>query len=165
MTGYTLRPLTPADAGLVGRHRAAMLLGMGTLREAEAPRMVALAEAFVRGLLLDGSYVGFATAPERDPARVVGGAGVWLRPSWPWVRDGGVTPAGLSGLVLNVFVEPAHRRRGLARALMLAVEAACADRGVAKLTLHASDMGRPVYESLGYEPSNEMRLPGPPRRR
>ena len=26
------------------------------------------------------------------------------------------------------------------------------------VTLHASDKGRPLYESLGFEPTNEMRL-------
>jgi len=34
----------------------------------------------------------------------------------------------------------------------------CKREGLARVTLHASDQGRHLYESLGFEPSNEMRL-------
>jgi hypothetical protein len=32
------------------------------------------------------------------------------------------------------------------------------DRGYPWMTLHASHMGRPVYEKLGWEATNEMRI-------
>jgi hypothetical protein len=31
-------------------------------------------------------------------------------------------------------------------------------RGLGALALHASEEGRPLYETLGYEPTNEMRV-------
>jgi len=34
----------------------------------------------------------------------------------------------------------------------------CKQQGLARLTLHASEDGRRLYESLGFEPSNEMQL-------
>jgi hypothetical protein len=34
----------------------------------------------------------------------------------------------------------------------------CLRAGFARITLHASEDGRHLYESLGFEPSNEMRL-------
>ena len=34
----------------------------------------------------------------------------------------------------------------------------CQREGFNRVTLHASDQGRRLYESLGFEPSNEMRL-------
>ena len=34
----------------------------------------------------------------------------------------------------------------------------CREQGFATLYLHASDAGRPLYEQLGFEPTNEMRL-------
>jgi hypothetical protein len=34
----------------------------------------------------------------------------------------------------------------------------CRTQGFMNVTLHASDKGRPLYESLGFEPTNEMRL-------
>jgi GNAT superfamily N-acetyltransferase len=34
----------------------------------------------------------------------------------------------------------------------------CRDRGIRRLTLHASGEGRPLYERFGFRPTNEMRL-------
>ena len=34
----------------------------------------------------------------------------------------------------------------------------CKKEGFARVTLHASELGRPLYESLGFEPNNEMTL-------
>jgi hypothetical protein len=34
----------------------------------------------------------------------------------------------------------------------------CREQGYKTVALHASDEGRPLYESLGFQPTNEMRL-------
>ena len=34
----------------------------------------------------------------------------------------------------------------------------CRDLGVTRITLHASDEGRPLYEAFGFASTNEMRL-------
>jgi GNAT superfamily N-acetyltransferase len=60
--------------------------------------------------------------------------------------------------VLNVYTEPDFRRRGLARRVMETIAAWCAAQGLSRVFLHASDAGRPLYESLGFEPTNEMKL-------
>ena len=60
------------------------------------------------------------------------------------------------GYLLNFYVAPNARGRGIAKELVgLAVEE-CRRRGVHIATLHASTMGKPVYESLGWKESNEM---------
>ena len=62
------------------------------------------------------------------------------------------------GYFLNVFVEPEHRGQGLARALMdLAMEEA-RRRGLDHMILHATPMGRPLYEALGWTQTSEMGL-------
>ena len=73
---------------------------------------------------------------------------------------------GRRGYVLNVFVEPAHRRRGVARAMMAAAEAELVRRGLSYAVLHATEAGRPLYEARGWEATAEMakrldRGPGP----
>jgi GNAT superfamily N-acetyltransferase len=60
--------------------------------------------------------------------------------------------------ILNVYTDPAYRRRGIARALMETMIDWCRRERFARVTLHASDDGRHLYESLGFEASNEMRL-------
>ena len=62
-------------------------------------------------------------------------------------------------MILNMFVEPHYRRRGIARSLMeVMILAWCKSAGYSYVGLHASDEGRPLYESLGFQPTNEMRL-------
>ena len=60
--------------------------------------------------------------------------------------------------MLNVYVEPGCRRRGVAEALMRAILGALAARGIRRVVLHASDEGRRLYERLGFLATNEMRL-------
>lgn len=62
--------------------------------------------------------------------------------------------ATLSG----VYVDPAYRGRGIARALTNAAIEWCRNRGCPAVRLIASDAGRPLYESLGFVPGAEMRL-------
>jgi GNAT superfamily N-acetyltransferase len=60
--------------------------------------------------------------------------------------------------VHSVYTEPAYRRSGLARRILTAMIDYCRENGWPRLTLHASDMGRGLYEDLGFKPTNEMRL-------
>jgi GNAT superfamily N-acetyltransferase len=46
----------------------------------------------------------------------------------------------------------------VARRLMTAIVEWCSGRGFPVAWLHASDEGRPLYESMGFEPTNEMKL-------
>ena len=67
-------------------------------------------------------------------------------------------PAGSGG----VAVVPAHRRVGLGGALTEAIVAYLEDRGVATVLLHATALGRPVYERLGFVPETAyLTLTGP----
>jgi ribosomal protein S18 acetylase RimI-like enzyme len=60
------------------------------------------------------------------------------------------------GYILNVYVEPNYRGHGLAKQLMARAEEEFRQRGVAFEVLHASAMGRPVYEGLGWNVMPEM---------
>jgi GNAT superfamily N-acetyltransferase len=61
--------------------------------------------------------------------------------------------AGLEAYLLNVYVQPAWRRRGLAGQLVEAALAAARGRGVAKVWLHASPAGRAMYLARGFAPA------------
>jgi len=62
------------------------------------------------------------------------------------------------GNILNVYTVDKFRRRGLARELMKTVVLWCREQCVDTMILHASPSGRIVYESMGFVPTNEMRL-------
>jgi GNAT superfamily N-acetyltransferase len=60
--------------------------------------------------------------------------------------------------ICNVYVKPQWRRRGIATALTLHAVAWARAKGCDVVRLRTSDMGRPVYASVGFVPSNEMEL-------
>ena len=125
---------------------------MGEVAGEDVAALAAAASADLATLLASGDYAGWLA--EVDGA-VVAGAGVMLRRLLPRGRHLGIRQ---EAYVLNVFTEVPHRQRGLARELMThAIEWARAE-GCVRVTLHASPAGKSVYEALGFEPTNEMRL-------
>lgn len=129
-----------------------MFKDMKELDESGAAIIANASEDHLAALIEAREYFGFLA--EQD-GEVAGGGGVWLRPLLP--RPG--TPQGsLEAYVLNVYIEPEHRRRGVARAILEAIMDWCRERRVARISLHASAEGRPLYESLGFENTNEMRI-------
>ena len=104
-------------------------------------------------------YLAWVAEDMETPAAAIGGAGVQLRPILPRPRpDVDDLELGPEAIILNVYVEPAWRRRGVGEALMRAILDALAVRGIRRIVLHASDDGRRLYERLGFVPTNEMRL-------
>ena len=113
--------------------------------------MASLSSSYLKTAMADGSFRAWLAV---DDARVVAGGAVVISP-WP------AHPYDLQcrrATILNVYTDPEYRRRGIARQLMQTMIAWCKREGFPRVTLHASDDGRALYESLGFEPSNEMRL-------
>jgi GNAT superfamily N-acetyltransferase len=115
-------------------------------------RMVEATAPWLARALADGSYQGWLA--ETADRRVVAGGGV-LVSSWP---AGPHDPVTRRALIINVYTEPKVRRKGLARRLMLLMIQWLKEQGFSSVALHASDEGRPLYETLGFIPTNEMRL-------
>jgi ribosomal protein S18 acetylase RimI-like enzyme len=62
------------------------------------------------------------------------------------------------GYIWSVFVEPAARRRGVARALVIRAVEYLRSIGCTKAVLNSSDAGEALYRQIGFETANEMRL-------
>jgi ribosomal protein S18 acetylase RimI-like enzyme len=148
------RIATLDDIGTLVRHRAEMFAEMGKPRDEQFAAMATQCDGWFRTHIANGTYMGFLIAPRDEPERVVAGGGLLLLDWPPTYRD----PQPLRGYILNVFVEPAHRRRGLARTATLACLDECRKRGIRLATLHAADAARSLYERLGFASTNEMRL-------
>jgi GNAT superfamily N-acetyltransferase len=149
---YTLRLATANEVSVLAHHRASMFRDMEEVDEQGAVVIANASVAQLVTLIEAREYFGFLAEYE---GQVVGGGGVWLRPLLP---QPGTRRACMEAYVLNVFTEPNHRRVGVARALMEAIIEWGQSQGVVRIVLHASKDGRPLYESLGFEASNEMRL-------
>jgi uncharacterized protein (DUF849 family)/ribosomal protein S18 acetylase RimI-like enzyme len=157
-----VRVATVADIPLLARHRAAMFRDMGRLAADAETTLVQATVEYLRDAIPRGEYLGWVAESTVSPAEPVGGAGVQLRRMLPRPRPTGTgIEPGPEAIILNVYVEPDCRRRGVADALMRSVLSALAERNVGRIVLHASEEGRRLYERLGFVPTNEMQLRTP----
>jgi len=146
-----IREGTLDDLETICHHRRAMFHDMGHADPAILDPMIEAFRPWLRERLAAGEYGAWFV---EDDGQIVAGAGLWLMP-WPPHLHG---PAQLRGNILNVYTEPSHRGRGHARRLMDAVLDWCRGAGIGTVILHASEQGRPLYASLGFQNTNEMRL-------
>lgn len=70
------------------------------------------------------------------------------------------------GYIINMYVHPDHRRRGIGRELFVASCVSATGLCRACLLLHATPNGRPLYTAFGFAPNEawlELPVPGPER--
>jgi GNAT superfamily N-acetyltransferase len=152
MSTFQIREGTVQDAALVCHHRRCMLRDMGHSDGARLDAMVAVFRPWVEARLASREYLAWFV--QDGSGTVVAGAGVWLMP-WPAAV---AAPDQPRANILNVYTEPSHRRSGHARRLLVTILDWCRNAGIETVILHASEQGRPLYESLGFGSTNEMRL-------
>lgn len=85
---------------------------------------------------------------------IAGGGCVWLQPVQPSPKK----PGTIQPYLLSMYTSPRFRRRGVASVIVRAAIDWCRRQGFPRLTLHASPMGRGVYQKLGFNRTWEMRL-------
>jgi GNAT superfamily N-acetyltransferase len=126
---------------------------------AELDRADERAREYFESALRAGTYKGWLAEDVKDvdegaKARVVAGGGMVIV---PWAGYPGDKHAARVWIV-NMYTEPHARRRGLAKKFVGIMTEWCRAEGFGSVSLHASDAGRLVYEPLGFQPSNEMKL-------
>ncbi|HRE48257.1 MAG TPA: GNAT family N-acetyltransferase [Aggregatilineales bacterium] len=151
---YTIRRAenTPGDLALIAHHRRAMFIDIG---HGAQPSLQRLDEPFLvwakAKMAADRLLTWFAVASDGE---VAAGVGIYILDMPPTVFD--LTDE--RAYLLNVYTEPAHRRQGLARRLVDVAMDYCQTAGFRSMLLHASEFGRPLYETLGFVLTNEMRF-------
>jgi GNAT superfamily N-acetyltransferase len=146
-----IRQATLADLPEILRHRRGMYEDMGYSDANALSSMLSTSEPYLTTALADGTFRGWL-AVVGD--RAIAGGAILINP-WP------SHPYDLEcrrATILNVYVDPDFRRKGIARRLMQTMIDWCQEEAFAAVYLHASNEGRPLYEGLGFEPTTEMRL-------
>ena len=151
-TPYTLREATVADAPILARQRRLMFDSLATMPAEDGDRMEAAILRYIDRALPAGTFRSWVV---EHAGTVVAGGGLQLRTLMP--RPGYVNGEP-EGLILSMWTDRAHRRRGLGKMVVEAMLAWGREHGVTRFTLHASDDGRPLYALFGFQPTNEMRL-------
>ena len=158
MPAFVVRKATVADIEALAGHRAAMFRDMGDLAPDREAALAGATATYLRDALPRGEYLAWVAESAGEP-EIIAGAGAQLRPILP--RPGSTErelELGPEAIILNVYVQRKWRRQGIAEALMRELLDDLAGRGIRRIVLHASPDGRRLYERMGFEATNEMRL-------
>lgn len=150
---FTVRETAPGDLEEILLHRRMMFYDMGYQESSVLDRMVHTSRPCIERYLEEGSYRGWFAVNAQN--RVAAGVGVLITDlvSGPLSPEQTCRP-----YLLNVYTYPEFRQQGLARMLTEQAIEWCRSEGFKILWLHASEYGRPLYESLGFVATNEMKL-------
>jgi GNAT superfamily N-acetyltransferase len=146
-----IRRGTVADIPAIIRHRLGMFTEMGIGDPSAYDAYASEFRAFVSQALPAGAFHSWLA--ETGAGEIVAGGAVMVVP-WP------ASPKDRKqqrAFMLNVFTEPAYRRNGIARSLVQTIIDWCRDQGFGSIFLHASEAGRPLYQSMGFQTTTELR--------
>lgn len=132
-------------------------LRMTFLREINGPSLDAGKESLLfenRRYFQEGFASGsFVVHIALDGAQIAATSGLSLYEITPSLS----CPNGKVGYISSIYTLPQYRGQGIARALMEQLIAEAKARKCTKIVLNATDMGRPLYEAMGFtDTKNDM---------
>lgn len=145
---------TLEDLDLLVRTRIQVLLAANQLPEDTDMTAVETASRdYYRAALADGSHAAWLVF---DGDTWIGAGGVSFYRVMPTYHN----PSGWKAYLMNIYTHPHYRRRGVARHMVDLLVGEARERGVTAISLEATAMGMPLYESYGFvHMPMEMELP------
>ena len=147
---YTVRKALPDDASVITDMRWKLFLETNSTTTPEpSPEFLEGCHSAVVESLKSGQ--AFAWLAVADDGTVAGNLVLLLHFRLPSPRN--LVPA--EGYVMNVYVEPAWRRKGVASALMEAAVEHARGLGLRRVRLHSTPEGRGTYARAGFKPRED----------
>lgn len=129
-----------------------MFEAMGYVNRAELELTDAKFEEWVEPKLSSGEYRGWFLQDEQG--KVAAGAGLWIM---DWVPHA-VDHSTRRGNILNVYAAPEYQDANLPRRLVIHILDYCRENGIHTIISNPGDALRPLYDSLGFRPTGELRI-------
>jgi GNAT superfamily N-acetyltransferase len=147
-----IREATFEDLKHILHHRRAMFDEMGFRETSVLDRAEKLSREYLSEALRIGTYRGWLA--EGPDGEIVGGGGIVVA-AWPGYPG---ENRAARAWILNMYTEPEARRCGVAKRLLEVMIEWCRTAGFGGVSLHASSAGRTLYETMGFQQTNEMIL-------
>jgi GNAT superfamily N-acetyltransferase len=130
-----------------------LLREVGEIKEEEEATKVADAnQKYFADALPTGDFVAWIA--EID-GKIVASSGLVLFRRPPHLEN----LSGVEAYIMNMYTMPEWRGKGLAKALLEQLICFAKTSNVRRIWLHATEVGRPLYEKFGFKPkSSEMEL-------
>ena len=74
--------------------------------------------------------------------------------SYTWIMPTFSHPTGKRAHLMNAYTRADYRRRGISKKMVEILIDEAKENGVTEISLDATEMGRPLYESLGFKASD-----------
>nr|WP_326185863.1 GNAT family N-acetyltransferase [uncultured Oscillibacter sp.] len=148
------RRATAEDLDLLVRTRIEVLRAANGLDGAvDMSEVEAQSRDYYRRALAKGAHIAYLVF---DGEELAGAGGISFYRLLPTYHN----PTGENAYIMNMYTRPAYRRRGIAYRTLDLLVAAARERGVSRVTLEATRMGRSLYEKYGFVGlGDEMELP------
>ena len=152
--GYKIKKCKPEDIDLIVKTRIIVLRAANKLDESADMSLIEkhtrrYYEKALKNRKQD-SYLVF------DGKKVIGAGDVCYYDVLPTCDD----PTGRKAYIMNMYTDPDYRRQGIAMRVLKLLVLNALRRDITHICLEATDMGRPLYEKLGFVAmEHEMILP------
>lgn len=147
----TYRRAEPSDLDLLVTSRISFLMdSMGTTDDAHLNLLKETLTTYFEKHLEERRFISWLAF---DEDLLVATSGLCFYTLPPSLKN----PTGKVAYVMNMYTKPEYRNKGIAKALFEKVVKEARELGYKKICLHATEMGRPVYEKFGFrQTNNEM---------
>lgn len=148
---WKVRRAEVSDIPAMVELRLGMFQSMGYREPEDLSRLRKDSIDYMNVALPDGEYKAWVVEAKGD---VVASGGLVIHSAPPAVRNS----RGLEGYVMSIFTVPEWRKQGMARAIMQAILDYLRSNDITVVTLRATDEGRSLYTSLGFEPADRTMI-------
>lgn len=141
------RKATLDDSGELAKIRGLFLLEAHDIcSESEREAMETANKSYFETALADDSFAAWLAV---DSGKIIATSGLsfFVVPPSFKCPDGRV-------YIMNMFTFPDYRRQGIGMELLKRTVEEAKNRGYKKITLHATDIGKPLYQKYGFTDSH-----------
>lgn len=152
MDDMKIRKATTSDIPVLVKFRRAMFESMGHTDVNKLDKGDSAAEKYFNRSIPDKTFFGWVAVDKTGLVISCIGVVIDQHPPGPHNLSGKIA------YVMNLYTLPEYRRRGIAKSLMEEVINWVKENKITRISLHASEMGRNLYNTLGFTTTNALRL-------
>ena len=147
----TYRKATLNDIELLVNTRVSLIDEDSGLNEDEKINLYDSNKLYMQDAMKQETFVSFLAF---DGDTFIGTASACLYAVLP----GKKLPKGKNAYIQNVYVLPSYRRHGIGKMIVSMVIDEVKQRGYTRITLHATKMGKSLFNSCGFQSSENLGL-------
>ncbi|EEI24929.1 GNAT family N-acetyltransferase [Lentilactobacillus hilgardii] len=140
-----IRKATLADIKTISQIRKQQLIDEGIEPDVSIDSQLA---SFFKKTIAEGSLIEYLIL---DGQQIIATAAIYFQQFPPTYSN----QSGVKGYITNMYTADSYRGKGLATRLLHQLVNEAKKKGVTKLWLGTSKLGRPVYEKFGFKQTSE----------